>query len=252
MFYRLHLGFCIFLTALLLHFTPHISTVFAINKNQPIATDSRIKTFVYSPNEVFPIILHYGYQTSIEFAQNEKIQTYSLGNSYAWQFNSTGRTLFIKPLEENISTNMILLTNKRRYYFELQSKMLSEATDQDLVYAIRFFYPDNDEDVVAPNIITEQEQEFETIPAIKPYNFSYTITTKSKNAPTAVFDNGNNTFLQYENNIPIIPTIRILRGKRNIEIIPHRIGNYLVINEISDKIELKQGREIIKIQKTTK
>jgi len=34
---------------------------------QPITTDSRIKTLVFSPNEVFTITTHYGYQSNIEF-----------------------------------------------------------------------------------------------------------------------------------------------------------------------------------------
>ncbi|MDJ1407606.1 MAG: hypothetical protein MRQ13_04430 [Candidatus Midichloria sp.] len=45
--------------------------------DKPIATDSRIRTFVYSQNEVFGIVVHYGYQTNIEFADGEEIQTIS-------------------------------------------------------------------------------------------------------------------------------------------------------------------------------
>jgi type IV secretion system protein VirB9 len=221
----------------------------AEHTRQPIATDSRIKTFVYSENEVFPIVLHYGYQTTIEFGKDEKIQTYSVGNNYAWQFNNVGRTLFIKPLEENISTNMILLTSKRRYYFELQSRTLLDAADQDLVYAIRFFYPDNEEDIVAPQVLMSEDSDQSTIPVIKSYDFDYQIKGSKKNAPNSVFDNGISTFIQYENGITIIPKIKIFANKNSTEIEPRRIGNYLVIDNICEKIELKYETEVVSITK---
>ena len=93
--------------------------------NRPVAIDSRIKTFIYSENEIFRIVINYGYQTSVEFAEGEEIQTISVGNNFAWQLTPVGRRLFIKPLEENILTNMTILTNKRVYQFEVQSKSQS-------------------------------------------------------------------------------------------------------------------------------
>lgn len=40
--------------------------------NKPISVDSRIKTFVYSPNEVFTVIFSQGYYSYIEFAEGKK------------------------------------------------------------------------------------------------------------------------------------------------------------------------------------
>lgn len=211
----------------------------ALGVEQPIATDSRIKTFVYSANEVFPIVLHYGYQTTVEFGNDEKVQTYSVGNNYAWQISVMGSTLFIKPMEENVVTNMILITNKRRYYFELQSETVSEALDQDLVYAIRFFYPDGEVDSVVPrNVIVNEEVNVPSIPAIRPYNFNYASSGDASLVPTAVFDDGVNTFLQYDGGIVAIPQISIFYGNHTTVVEPKRIGNYFVIDRLVSKIEL--------------
>lgn len=108
----------------------------------PITTDSRIKTFVYNENEVFPITVHYGYMTSVEFAKNETIHTIAPGNGYSWKFIQDGRRLFIKALEGAAHTNMTVITSKRTYQFELESKDPSEMVDEQLVYVVRFYYPD--------------------------------------------------------------------------------------------------------------
>jgi len=106
-----------------------------------ITTDNRIKTYIYTPNEVYLLVLHFGFQSSIEFAKNEEIQNIVLGDSYAWKMTPLANRLFIKPLEKNIRTNMTIMTNKRTYQFDIVSKELEEGREKDLVYVIRFYYP---------------------------------------------------------------------------------------------------------------
>lgn len=106
-----------------------------------LTTDSRIKTYVYSPNEVYLLVLHYGFQSHIEFAKGETIDTLTLGDSFAWKLTPLGNKLFIKPMEKNIRTNMTIITNKRTYHFDIAAKELEEDEDKDLVYVIRFQYP---------------------------------------------------------------------------------------------------------------
>jgi type IV secretion system protein VirB9 len=107
----------------------------------PITTDNRIKTYIYNPNEVYLLVLHFGFQSHIEFAKNEEVQTITLGDSYAWKITPLANRLFIKPLEKNIRTNMTIITNKRTYQFDIVAKELEDDEDKDLVYVIRFYYP---------------------------------------------------------------------------------------------------------------
>jgi hypothetical protein len=88
---------------------------------QPITTDSRIKTLVFNPNEVFTITTHYGYQSNIEFGPKEVIDTISVGDRIGWQITPAGRRLFIRAQEENAHTNMTVITNLRAYQFDLRS-----------------------------------------------------------------------------------------------------------------------------------
>jgi type IV secretion system protein VirB9 len=111
--------------------------------DEPITTDNRVKTYIYNENEVYNLVIFYGYQSSIEFAKGEEVGTISMGDSYAWNVNSVGRRLFIKPLEDNVHTNMTIITNKRAYHFDLFSKKIEGRADKELVYVMRFYYPED-------------------------------------------------------------------------------------------------------------
>jgi len=114
----------------------------ALATDKPITTDRRIKTFIYNENEVFKVIVQYGYQCSIEFSNSEEVSTISAGDTYAWKLTPIGRRLFVKPMQNNIHTNMTVITNKRTYQFDLLSKELqNDDFDSDIVYVLRFFYP---------------------------------------------------------------------------------------------------------------
>src|ERR1700733_5223896 len=78
----------------------------------PVATDSRIKTFVYSENNVFNLVTHYGYQSNIEFGLNEQVETISLGERSSWQIAPAGRRLFVRALTASAHTNMTVITSK--------------------------------------------------------------------------------------------------------------------------------------------
>lgn len=106
-----------------------------------ITTDNRIKTYIYNPNEVYLLVLHYGFQSQIEFAKNEEIQNIVMGDSYVWKINPLENRLFIRPLEKNSRTNLTIITNKRTYQFDIVSKELEEGNEKDLVYLIKFYYP---------------------------------------------------------------------------------------------------------------
>lgn len=114
---------------------------FSFEEDLPITRDTRIKTYVYNPSEVYLLILHHGFQSHVEFSQGETVETISLGESYAWKITPMGNRLFLRPLEKNMRTNMTIITNKRSYQFDIVSKELEEGEEADLVYQVKFIYP---------------------------------------------------------------------------------------------------------------
>lgn len=117
--------------------------IHSIYGQEEITTDSRIHNYTYHEHDVYKLILHHGFQSSIVFAPNESIENIILGDSFAWKISPLGNRLFITALEKNILTNMTVITSKRTYHFDLIAKELKAGREKDLVYVINFKYPPN-------------------------------------------------------------------------------------------------------------
>jgi len=110
----------------------------------PVSSDSRIKTLIYSPSEVFYLTFHYNYQSYIEFPEDEKISIITLGDRYSWNVKKIGQRVFIKPYQVGVSTNMTIISDKREYHFEIfSSKQKIDKVDPKLAFVVKFFYPEN-------------------------------------------------------------------------------------------------------------
>lgn len=116
----------------------------AFGGGTPIATDSRIKTFVYNENDVYRLLTHYGYQLNVEFGNKEEIETISVGDRTGWQIIPAGQRLFIRAMEDKAHTNMTVVTNRHAYQFDLYSAPPGQQGWDELVYVVRFYYPADD------------------------------------------------------------------------------------------------------------
>jgi type IV secretion system protein VirB9 len=215
----------------------------ALQEPRAIATDSRIRTLRYSPNEVYQFIGHYSYQSAIEFEEGEEIQTVSLGDSLAWLVNPSGNRLFLKPIEQNALTNMTVLTNKRSYLFELHAEEASSIRDPNVVFVIRFIYPQNDSNAV-------EFTQYEELPDIErqpeKYNFSYSIRGVDTIAPIRIFDDGEFTYFEFRDKNGEIPAFFRVDPNNNEELINFRKrGNYIVVERVASQFTLRRGAEIV-------
>lgn len=147
------------------------------NAQVPITTDSRIRTLVYNPNEVYELKFYYNYQSFIEFSDDEEIEMISIGEAFAWRLTPAGKRLFVRPLEIAAHTNMTIITNKRTYHFDIMSDEFSGKADENLVYTVRFFYPQMGQplplppQLAVPNIAAKprpQQQSLGRIPSQAP------------------------------------------------------------------------------------
>ena len=230
-YYKFHI--CSFLMFLLIATAGIAST--------PVAQDSRIRTLIYSRNEIFRVVLHYGFQTIMEFPKNEEIGTISLGNNYAWQVTPVDNRLFINSLEDDVKTNMTIITNKRTYYFELQSKPYDVDVDNELAYVIRFFYPDNKFDLRVKESEMGSMQD-NHIPVLKPYNFDYKLSGSKELFPLQVFDNGTNTFIKLAKGARK-PRMYLSLDKSSQVINPSIMGEYYVLNNTFERFVMVLGNK---------
>ena len=200
----------------------------------PVTTDSRIKTLVYNPNEVYQLKFHYGYQSFIEFADDEETEMISIGESFAWSLTPAGKRLFIRPLEIGAHTNMTIITNKRTYQFDIGSAEYDGRADEELVYTVRFYYPEIGVSIPIPPQLSQpniplnarpqpmtaivknpiplqnigQPLSPEVIGSGRDLNFKYSIAGRSDNiTPLKIYDDGKETFFQFKDKNLIVPAI---------------------------------------------
>ncbi len=119
---------------------------------------ARIKELTYDASTVYVIRTKYGYQTNIVFDPKEEIQAMSVGDRSLWQLIPAGNRLYIRPMTENLSTNMTLLTNKHSYEFDLKSV---DDKSESNAYVIRFVYP---EKITPPPSMPADNSGFTMIP----------------------------------------------------------------------------------------
>ena len=218
---------------------------------QPITTDSRIKTLVFNPNEVFAVTTHYGYQSNIEFGEKESIETISVGDRVAWQISPAGRRLFIRAMEENAHTNMTVVTNLRAYQFDLRSSSADAVFGSaELTYVVRFFYPDEASlmrvanyspalSPAPPAIVSTPEP----LASPSPYNYRYTFTGPTTIAPVKIYDDGRMTFFKFP--ITAAPQIAVITSKGEALDVPiTRLGEGLVsVNAVAPRFSIRQGAD---------
>ncbi len=215
----------------------------------PTTIDSRMKTIIYNPNEVFELTFFYGFQAFIEFSENEEIEIISLGESYPWRITPVGKYLFIRPMQVNANTNMLIITTERTYQFQIKSRAYEEGTDDELVYSVRFFYPDTTKKLLADmNTNSNNEKSIFDLDKNNPnLNFDYVMTGNIKKlAPVKTFDDGINTYFQFPNNNTDIPNLYAVDIKGRETLLDYTVENgFVVVNSIQMQFSLRNQDSIL-------
>lgn len=245
---------------------------FAAFSQTPITTDSRIRTLVYNPNEVYELKFYYNYQSFIEFAEDEEIEMISIGEAFAWRLTPAGKRLFVRPLEIAAHTNMTIITNRRTYHFDIRSDEFNGKADEDLIYTVRFFYPQAGQplpippQLTTPNIAAKPIQNLtiktpipgavvnEKLPGLidrnpeqVEINFEYSLAGKSDNiVPLKVYDNGSETYFQFANDNLVIPSISSVDASGNEQALTYIIrDSYVVVPTIARQFTLRLSDSLL-------
>ncbi len=241
------------------------ATAFATPEREtPLPTDTRIKTFLYNPNEIYTVKFVVGYQSLIELQEGEVVKLIAFGDHGPWKVTNLDynlHKLFIKATDPGAKTNMIILTNKRTYSLEIESVSDSGDADDKITYVLRFFYPDINVDVpptttkLAKIALNKQvalgghmnsfvnEKMMASAGSI---NTNYTYSGDGKNiVPTMVFDNGTKTYFKFTDmeNLPIISAVN--EKTKEIPLRLRKSGEYIYVDTVEQQFTIRKGRELI-------
>jgi type IV secretion system protein VirB9 len=163
-----------------------------------ISADRRIAQREYSPDRVVTIAGHRGVQTMIELSGDEVIENIALGDSAAWQVtpNKRANLVFVKPLLEHARTNMTVITDRRRYLFELY-----QGSDRaPVLYSLRFTYPAEALPELLPVAAPPAPKPVPPPPVL---NRDWHASGDPRLIPATIHDDGSSTFIAWSPQVEI-------------------------------------------------
>jgi type IV secretion system protein VirB9 len=211
---------------------------------RPGSGDPRIYVVDYDPAQVVELRATMGYQTFIEFASDEHIENVAVGDAVGWQItpNRAANLLFVKPMSEVPTTNMTVVTNYRRYSFELSTRPHAPAGDKSIVYTLRFQYPE-----VAVARVLAKPSVPEPPPLPKVANAAYSYDGSPRIVPSRVFDDGRATYFEFRDS-DSYPAIFSLDGDRTEVVVnTYMRSGYIVADQVSRGFVLRQGADVTRV-----
>jgi type IV secretion system protein VirB9 len=204
---------------------------------RPGPGDSRIHVVEFDPAEVVELRTALGLQLSLEFDPSEKIENVAIGDSLGWQVtpNRRANLLFLKPMSARPPTNMTVITNMRRYNFQLTvQRQATRATP----FSVRFLYAEPAVAYVAPPAPPPPPQE---------KNAAYSYQGSTKTLPIKVFDDGLDTYFTFraEEDLPAIYAVDPDGGEAVVNI--RQRDGYFVVDRIARSFILRRGSEVTRI-----
>jgi len=205
---------------------------------RPGVVDPRIRTIAYNSDEVVLLTGYLGYQMMIEFQPDERIENVSIGDSIGWQVtpNHKANLLFLKPMGVTAPTNMTVVTDRRRYAFDLRARKAPREPTAAMAYIVRFLYVD---DTPVHLIATEPPE-----PPPERRNINYSYTGSRASLPSQVFDDGRFTYFQWAENVSV-PALFLVAHDGSESIVNYHIHDgYQVVEQLAPRFVLRNGKEV--------
>ena len=208
----------------------------------PAATDSRIRSVAYDPEQIVRIVGKSGIQSTIEFSGDEKIENVAVGDSSKWQITPNRRAslLFVKPLAPHSRTNMTVVTDKRTYMFDLVAGEASASA----VYALKFSYPN--EKKAEPSKPAQQVAAANTRPTAaavaEKLHFDWKSNGNKALLPARVFDDGSSVYLAWDKETPLPAILTQNEDKQEGPVNYQLRGEYIVITPVPANLVLRYGK----------
>lgn len=209
-------------------------------------TDPRLRTVLYSADEVYRLPARVGYAIELEFQQGEVFLGLGAGDTEGLNFKAEANHLFIKPRAANVHTNVTVLTNRRSYRFDYMTLPPDTTIDQvDTVYALRFLYTDPATITAQPENRSLQkplESLMQDSTARPERNIDYWYCGAPQLKPISSWDDGVHTHLQFAANAEL-PAVFVINEDGTESLVNFNIiDDELVIHRVAHRFLLRRGK----------
>jgi type IV secretion system protein VirB9 len=160
------------------------------------ATDARVRTATYDPDEIYRLYGFVGYSIELVFEPGEVFAGHGGGDLEGIMFGAHDNQLIVKPRATNVGTNFVVYTDRRAYRFHYTvSQGEPDASNAHAMYVVRFVYPAVPGDEALPARVIEERLARERLR--RPQNKDYWYRGPASLKPIAAHDDGVHTRLTF-------------------------------------------------------
>jgi type IV secretion system protein VirB9 len=202
------------------------------------AVDSRLRSVVYSADEVYRLRGFAGYQIDLEFETDERFVGIGSGDVEGLAFEAQDNHLFIKPKATNVRTNLTVLTTRHTYHFDYSAGPLRADSDaRDFIYALRFQYPRSEPPVTAPSA----EGSLVDARTKRARNADYWYCGRDVLQPLQAWDDGVHTHLRF-NPRTELPALFVRNEDGSESLLNFNVeGDEVIIHRVARQFVVRRG-----------
>jgi len=183
------------------------------------------------------------YVCDITLEPGETIQNVAVGDSIRWILSpatsgNAGDTphILVKPTDVNLTTNLIVTTNRRSYDMSLHS------VKNNPMLHVGFYYPQNLAQAFPTPAPSPSPTPMDAVAAAAQLDFRYVATGEHKILPNHAFNDGKHTYLEFNTQLPQMPVVLEV-GPNGDQLINYRVkdATTYIIDGVPDRIALVVG-----------
>ena len=225
---------------------------------------SATRAFLFQEGTVYLVQSSPQRITDLALEPGEQLMSVSAGDTTRWIVDEarsgTGKALqvhvLVKPSTANLSTNLLIMTDRRVYHVELRSipaAGLAAASwrypEDSIIKAANTLSPDGRGKLAAASIAGTPAEDL---------YFKYKIAGAATEwRPLRAFDDGRRVFIQMPDNIAVTQAPPLfVSGENGPELVNYRVhGQYYIVDRLFNKAELRLGDKrpkVVRIERRNK
>lgn len=228
-----------------------MTTAHAEQFGMVMGADTRVQYFNYNENDVYTINTHIGKASLIQLENGESVDdeasALGMGDAESWSLAVKGNNIIFKPIKAQPDTNIVLVTNRRTYAFDLRN-----AENFAPTYIARFIYPKEEvapakpEEKVVPATLQQVgvTAEGHTVWIDSKYNMDYHYKGDKALKPTNVWNDGRFTYMRFNHGGDLPAIYRVLPDNSEMIVNQHIENDTVVLQEVSPVYRLRFGRQV--------
>jgi len=222
-----------------------------------------VQVYPYTEGALYRLYSAPGQVSDIALQPGEELISVSAGDTVRWVVgdttsggpNGSRAHVLVKPISANLSTNLMIATDRRTYHLEL------ESTSGSYMAALSWRYPQDELESLRGRNSRAKARSDRTIArglTLADLNFDYRVEGDRPNwRPVRVFDDGRHVFIQMPKNIATTdaPPLFVVGERGEAQLVNYRVrGQYYIVDRLFARAELRHGEKdqtIVRIVKAS-